>query len=255
MHPLLWSTLAICFGIQAVFFAFAASLKTDKVTDLSYGLTFIAAAVWLWLTHGDGAAPGLVLTAMVVLWGVRLSAYLFRRILHMQRDARFDGVREHFWRFAKFWFFQGLAVWLILLPVTLWFETPLATWSPSTWIGALIWAAGLLIEAVADQQKFAHRRTAGARWTDIGLWKYSRHPNYFGELLCWWGVFVFTAADLAGMNAWLAAIGPLSITGVLLCLTGIPPLEESADRKWGKDPAYQAYKRRTNLLVLGPRRA
>lgn len=250
-HALLTS-LAICFGIQAAFFAVAASLKTDKVTDLSYGLTFVALTVWLALTYGAGGAAGLTLAGMVGLWGLRLSGYLAFRIWHMGRDYRFDGVREHFWRFAKFWFFQGLAVWLIMLPVTLWFAK---TTPDVVFFGAVVWAVGLVIEAVADQQKFAYKKTAGARWTDVGVWRYSRHPNYFGEILCWWGVFLFVAPALAGLELALALLGPLSITGVLVYLTGIPPLEASADRKWGSDPAYQAYKQSTNLLVPGPRRS
>lgn len=245
-------TLAICFGIQAVFFAFAASLKTDKVTDLSYGLTFVIVAIALLATSGAWSnVPALVLTAMVVAWGVRLAGYLLYRILHIKRDARFDGVREHFWPFFKFWFFQGLAVWLIMLPVTLWFRAP-GAWTPSMTAGLVIWAPGLVIEAIADQQKFAHKRTVGAKWTDVGIWKFSRHPNYFGELLCWWGVFLFVASDLPGAEFYLGLLGPLAISGVLIFLTGIPPLEESADRKWGNDPAYQEYKRRTNVLVPGP---
>ena len=93
VHALL-TTLGICFGIQAAFFAVAASLKTDKVTDLSYGLTFVALAAWLQATYGGGTA-GLVLAGMVILWGLRLSGYLGIRIWHMGRDYRFDGVREH----------------------------------------------------------------------------------------------------------------------------------------------------------------
>lgn len=248
-------TLAICLGVQALFFAFAASLKTDKVTDLSYGLTFIIVSVALLITSGaTDSTPALVLTAMVAVWGLRLSGYLLYRIIHMKRDARFDGVREHFWRFAKFWFFQGLAVWLIMLPVTLWFREP-GPWTLSMTVGLVIWAAGWVIEAVADQQKFAHKRTPGAKWTDTGLWKWSRHPNYFGELLCWWGVFLFVSSELPGVDFYLGLLGPLAISGVLIFLTGIPPLEESADRKWGNDPAYQEYKRRTNVLVPGPRNA
>ena len=111
-----------------------------------------------------------------------------------------------------------------------------------------MWAGGLAIETVADAQKFAHKRTRGAKWTSVGLWRVSRHPNYFGELLCWWGGFVFTAPDLGAWNA-LGIAGPLAITGLLLFATGIPTLEASAQKKWGADPEYQAYRRRTRLLV------
>lgn len=252
LHNLLF-TLALSLGVQAVFFAFAATLKTDKVTDLSYGLTFVLIAVVL-LGHvsaGDGTPC--VLAGMVVAWGLRLAGYLLFRIIHMKRDARFDGVREKFCSFFKFWLFQGLAVWVIMLPVTLWLTRP-TSWTYWKTAGVAVWLAGLVIEGIADQQKFAFKRTArgGSRWTDTGLWRFSRHPNYFGELLCWWGVFLFTARDLDAW-AWIGILGPIAITVILLWGTGIPTLEASAQRKWGADPEYQAYRRRTRLLLPWPR--
>lgn len=247
-------SLGVSLAVQAVFFAFAASLKTDKVTDLSYGLTFVLIAVALVLRSGaEGLAP-LVLTGMIVAWGVRLAAYLVYRIWKIGRDERFDGIREDFFRFFKFWFFQGFAVWVILLPVTVWFSRhgPWTTWMA---IGALVWLVGFAIETVADQQKFAFKQTAEGRkrWTDTGLWRHSRHPNYFGELLCWWGVFLFVGPGL-GTWALLALVGPLAITGILLFATGIPTLEASARRKWGEDPEYLAYRARTRMLLPLPRR-
>jgi steroid 5-alpha reductase family enzyme len=246
LHNLLF-TLALSLIVQAVFFAFAATLKTDKVTDLSYGLTFvlIAAALLLRAPQRDVAQYGLA--AMVIAWGVRLAGYLVYRIVHMGRDARFDGIREQFWSFFKFWLFQGLAVWVIMLPVTLWYSCPWTRWMCA---GSSIWLVGLVIEAVADRQKFASKRSATGRtrWTDTGLWRYSRHPNYFGELLCWWGVYIFVAPDLGASNA-LGIMGPLAITGILLFATGIPTLEASAEKKWGSDPDYQAYRRATSPLI------
>ena len=250
----MWLTLAFSLTVQAVFFAFAAAFKTDKVTDLSYSLTFILLASFLlWQSDRAGAATW-VLAAMVIAWGVRLAWYLLYRILQMGRDARFDGIRERFWPFAKFWFFQGIAVWAIMLPVTLWYAAP-GRWTALKTVGAIVWLAGLAIETVADLQKFRHksRPGGGASWIETGLWRYSRHPNYFGELLCWWGVFVFVAGDLGGW-IWLGVIGPVAITLVLLFATGVPQLEQSADRKFGAQPAYQAYKRRTSLIVPWPPR-
>ena len=238
--------------VQAIFFAFAAALKTDKVTDLSYGLTFVLIAVALFMRSGAAHLAPLVLVGMVGAWGARLAGYLLYRIWSIGRDERFDGIREDFFRFFTFWFFQGITVWLIILPVTLWFSRP-GPWTAWMAIGSTIWLAGLVIESVADQQKFAFKQTPEGRerWTDTGLWRYSRHPNYFGELLCWWGVFVFAAP---GLGAWalLALVGPLAITVILLFATGIPTLEASARRKWGENPEYQAYRARTWTLVPWP---
>jgi steroid 5-alpha reductase family enzyme len=245
-------TLAASLAIQAAFFAFAATLRTDKVTDLSYGLTFIVLAWLLARSHAQAGPPGVVLALMVTAWGLRLSSYLLYRIIRIGRDARFDGVRERFWPFLRFWFFQGVAVWAIMLPVTLWFGRP----GPWTWdkaVAVAVWATGLVIETAADIQKFRFKQRAHgkARWVDTGLWQYSRHPNYFGEMLCWWGTFLFAARDLGPWVA-LGAVGPVTVTIVLLYVTGVPTLERSANEKWASDPAYQAYRERTRLLVPWP---
>ena len=208
----------------------------------------------LLVSEGTWRTPQLVLALMVAAWGVRLAGYLLYRIIRIGRDARFDGIRERFWSFAKFWLFQGVAVWVIMLPVTLWFAAP-GDWNPLMTMGLALWFAGLVIETVADIQKFRRKSQPGGsdRWVDTGLWRYSRHPNYFGELLCWWGIFIFVAGDLGGWS-WLAALaGPATITVLLLFVTGVPTLERSAGRKWGADPAYTEYRRRTRLLVPLPR--
>lgn len=248
-------TLLVSLGIQAVLFAFAATLKTDKVTDLSYGLTFVVLAGWLLLKGDVSAAAQVALAAMVIVWGVRLAGYLFYRIMTIGRDARFDGIREHFWPFFKFWFGQGVAVWVIMLPVTIWFSRP-GPWNLLMTIGLVIWAAGLIVETIADAQKFVAKQTPGGgdRWVDTGLWSLSRHPNYFGEMLCWWGVYVFVVIDLGVWNS-LGILGPVSITYILLKVTGIPTLEKSAKKKWGDNPDYQAYVARTRRLVPLPGRS
>lgn len=253
MTDALLTTLGISLAIQAVLFAFAATLKTDKVTDLSYGLTFVLIALWLPWQTATMTMPALVVSGMVVLWGVRLAGYLFYRILTIGRDARFDGIREHFWPFFKFWFGQGVAVWVIMLPVTAWYFSP-GPWHWGMAIGAAVWAVGLVIETIADAQKFAAKRRPGGsqRWMDSGLWAFARYPNYFGEMLCWWGVFLFVAGDLSGA-AWLTILGPISITYILLKVTGIPTLEKSATAKWGTNPDYLAYVKRTRLLVPLPK--
>jgi steroid 5-alpha reductase family enzyme len=249
MTASLWPTLAFSMAVQAAFFVFAARFKTDKVTDLSYGLTFVLLALGLAWATGRTDRPALVVTLMVVAWGVRLAGYLLFRILRMGRDRRFDGIRERPLSFAKFWFFQGVAVWVIMLPVALWFGAP-GVWGLEKSAGFVVWLAGLVFESVADIQKYRHKASAAGRdrWTDTGLWRRARHPNYFGELLCWWGVFLFVARDL-GAWALLGVAGPLTITGLLLFVTGIPPLEQNAARKWGDNPEYQAYRRRTRLLI------
>jgi steroid 5-alpha reductase family enzyme len=197
---------------------------------------------------------------MVVAWGARLAMYLFYRIMHIGRDARFDGIRERFWKFLKFWFFQGVAVWVIMLPSIVWFARTGAVdargWTAWMTAGTAVWLGGLTIETIADIQKYQYKRRTGAqsRWMSSGLWRYSRHPNYFGELLCWWGLFLFVLPEL-GWWFFLGGLGPLAITGLLVFVTGIPTLERSADEKWGRDPEYQLYRTRTRRLVPWARKS
>ena len=252
------SSLVLSLAVQALFFAFAASLRTDKVTDLSYSLSFIVITAFL-VVGGRAFAPVQLLVALLVLaWAVRLGSYLLARILRVGKDERFDDKRGNFPKFLKFWILQAFAVWVIMLPVTvlLGLGGDLGI-GPVSVAGALLWALGFAIEAASDAQKGAFRKDPAnsGRWIDSGLWRFSRHPNYFGEILQWWGVFVVAAPAFAPI-AFLTAVGPLSITLLLLFVSGVPLLEKAADRKYGADPAYQEYRRRTSILVpLPPRKA
>jgi steroid 5-alpha reductase family enzyme len=122
-------------------------------------------------------------------------------------------------------------------------------------VGALLWLTGLVIEAVADAQKsrFRGKDENRGRFVSTGLWHYSRHPNYFGEILLWWGVFFYAVPFLDGA-AFAVVIGPIFITLLLLFISGIPLLERSAEEKYGHDPAYRDYKRRTSILIPLPPR-
>jgi steroid 5-alpha reductase family enzyme len=122
--------------------------------------------------------------------------------------------------------------------------------------GVSIWLVGLVIEAAADAQKsaFKAKEENRERFITSGLWGYSRHPNYFGEMLVWWGLFIYAVPFLQGA-AFAVVIGPVFITLLLLFVSGIPLLERSAEAKYGDDPAYREYQRRTSILVpLPPRR-
>jgi steroid 5-alpha reductase family enzyme len=252
----LLSSALLALGIQVVFFFFAALFKTDKVTDLSYSLSFILLAVLL-LTGRKNIFPlQLLLAAMIVLWGLRLGGYLLVRILHMKRDARFDGIRENLFKFAAFWFFQAVTVWVVMLPSILFLSLSRAPrLNAAVIIGALIWLAGLIIESAADAQKYRFRVNEAnkGRWIEHGLWRWSRHPNFFGEILCWTGLFVLIAPSLEGWM-WVGLAGPLFITVILLFFSGIPTVEKRSEASYGSNPDYRRYKESTSLLVPRPPR-
>jgi steroid 5-alpha reductase family enzyme len=250
------TTLIASFAIQALFFAFAASLKTDKVTDLSYSLSFALLSIILILGNKAFAPVQLFAAAAVAIWAARLGSYLLSRILKIGKDARFDDKRGDFLKFLGFWVLQAVAVWAVMLPVTALLSLPSpAPLGAVSIAGAALWAIGFAVEAASDAQKYAFRNRPEnkGRWMDSGLWRYSRHPNYFGEVVLWWGLFILALPSLSGKTMFAAA-GPVFITLLLLFVSGVPLLEKSADEKYGKDPAYQAYKRRTSIFVPLPRR-
>ena len=245
--------LAIALGINIVMFVPAYVWRTDKLTDVSYALTFAAVAGIVFII-GDPAWPGALLLAAIVLWAVRLGGYLLIRIHKMGRDTRFDEMRGSFVRFGQFWLLQGLTVWAVLIPSTLFLARAPEIVPAWAFLGLLVWAAGLAIETIADMQKFRFildERNRG-KWIDSGLWRYSRHPNYFGEILVWVGLYVFALGGLSGIWAVVGIIGPAYIAATILFVSGVPILERSADERWGDDPAYREYKRRTSVLIPIP---
>ena len=175
----------------------------------------------------------------------------------MKVDHRFDEMRDKPLRFARFWLLQAIAVAVMMLPVSyLLGRDDAPGFGPWVIAGAAVWLIGLVIEAVAmprSRRSRRSRRTA-ERFITTGLWRYSRHPNYFGEILVWWGLFAYAVPFLHGA-AFAVVIGPIFITLLLLFVSGIPLLERSADEKYGDDPAYREYKRRTSILVPLPRRS
>ena len=253
------NTIAISFfaslGVNAVFFAVAAIRRTDVVTDLSYSLSFALLALAL-PDAGAHKPVQLVAALMVLLWALRLGGYLFGRILRIKVDHRFDEMRDKPLRFARFWILQAISVAVIMLPVSYLLGRESAPrfglWAVA---GLVIWALGLGIETISDAQKSAFKGTEKnrGRFISSGLWRYSRHPNYLGELLVWWGLFVYAVPFLHGA-AFALVIGPLFLTLLLLFVSGIPLLEQSAEKKYGADPAYREYRRRTSILIPLPPR-
>lgn len=241
--------LIIALGFNLILFLFAYKFKTDKLTDLSYALTFII-LICIGLSLEKYTPLKLILTIMILFWALRLGIFLFIRIRKIKKDRRFNGIRENFLKFFMFWFLQGITVWIILLPSLMFLgsETKIST---VTWIGFGIWIAGLAIETFSDLQKYKFNNNPKNKnkWISTGLWKYSRHPNYFGEILCWIGIYLFVFSSLNTLQKILSVNSPVFIIILLLFLTGLPKLEKYADKKWGKSKEYQKYKRKTSILI------
>ncbi|XP_042499627.1 uncharacterized protein C594.04c-like isoform X5 [Macadamia integrifolia] len=247
-------TAIITVGYQLFFFVVTALLQFDKVTDFAGSTNFIILAILTLVLKGTWHFRQVILTLLVVIWGLRLALFLLMRILQWGEDRRFDEMRSNLWKLAVFWTFQAVWVWTVSLPVTV---VNSSDRNPSLQaediIGWIIWIIGFTVEATADQQKLLFKNSMNnkGKWCNVGLWRFSRHPNYFGEILLWWGIFVASAPVLES-NEWLVILGPIFLTLLLLFVSGIPLLEESADKKFGNLAEYRIYKRKTSPLILLP---
>lgn len=243
-------TFIIAVGINVVMFIPAFIWKTDKLTDISYAVTFVVIALY-GLLVGGATSHKILLFAMIVLWGARLGAYLLIRIWKTGRDKRFDDKRNHFWKFLGFWLLQGVTVWMVMIPTIFFMHTESLhiTWLSIT--GLVVWGLGLVLETVADYQKytFINNPDNQGKWIQSGVWSFSRHPNYLGEIMVWIGVYAFTVCSLMTHQKLIGLASPIFIATLIIFVSGIPLLEQSADKRWGNDPSYQAYKKRVGVLL------
>jgi len=244
-------TLLFALGLNTAMFLVAFYKKTDKLTDISYAVTFAGIAIFGAVQNKMSIAQWVVV-GITLLWAVRLGSYLLYRIHVIGRDKRFDEMRKSFWKFGRFWVLQGLTAWIVLLPASILMQSNSVTSLESIVVfGALISVFGIIFEGISDIQKFnfIQNKANKGKWIESGLWKYSRHPNYFGEILTWVGVYIVSYTWLVGNEVYIALIGPLFISFILIFVSGIPILEKGADKRWGADKKYQEYKKRTSVLI------
>lgn len=253
---ILITSFIVSFAINIAMFLVAYKKQSDKLTDISYAVSFITIALYVFSQVGEESVFHIVLTLMIVAWGIRLGGFLLLRVLKNGKDARFDEIRGNFIKFLNFWLGQALAAWVLLLPMIFSFSKDNVVMTNLTWVGFAIWLTGWAIELTADLQKyrFAQNPNNKDKWIETGIWKYSRHPNYFGEILVWIGVYIYTVSALSSIEGIIALASPLFISYLLLFVSGLPPLEKGADKKWGSNPKYREYKKKTSILIPLPRR-
>lgn len=243
--------LGISFAINLTFFLIAFVRVTDKLTDITYASTFALLAAYSYF-RSTRTTGHLILLAVVLLWSIRLGSFLLVRISKVGKDSRFDKMRSDFFRFLSFWIIQAMSVFVILLPSALSWADDNYQLSWLSLIGLLVFGKGLMLEAVADIQKFrfnSNKENAG-KWIDEGVWRLSRHPNYLGEMLVWTGVYIMTFAITNGLvRNLIGALSPLYIICLLSFVSGIPILEKSADERWLKIKNYQVYKKEVPILI------
>ena len=247
--------VAVAFVVQWVAFIPAAIAQTDRYFDATGSVTYISVTAMLLLLAPALDARSLILGALVIIWAVRLGSFLLARNLRSGGDDRFDEIKRSKLRFLSVWTVQGL--WVSLTAAAAWITIASANTVPlgwTTWLGLAIWVLGFGMEVIADLQKsqFKANGNNAGKFIQSGLWSVVRHPNYLGEILLWVGVFIIAAPALQGWQ-WVAILSPAFVVLLLTRVSGIPLLEAKAQRKWGDDPEYLAYRARTPALIPGLR--
>jgi steroid 5-alpha reductase family enzyme len=252
--PIFALAVGVVFVIQWLGFIAAYLLQTEMFYDLTGSITYISVTIMAVLLSPVVDGRSILLLILVVIWAGRLGTFLFRRILKAGKDARFDAIKVSFVRFLNTWTLQGL--W-----VTFTLAAALAAITTTTrkglglfaLIGFLVWVFGFGAEAAADAQKSRFRADPEnkGKFIDTGLWAWSRHPNYFGEIVLWIGVAIIALPVLRGWQ-WVTLISPVFVALLLTRISGVPILEKRADEKWGGQEDYAAYKERTPVLIPRP---
>ena len=246
----------LAYVINWVVFIPSNRAKTEHYFDLTGSVTYLSVTVVALLLSDDLDARAVIVAAMVVIWALRLGSFLFRRVRRDGRDGRFDAIKVDPLRFFMTWTLQGLWVLLTIaaaLAIITSIERRSIGWLAVT--GIVIWIAGFTFEVVADQQKSAFKRDPAnaGKFISSGLWAWSRHPNYFGEIALWTGIAIMAIPLLSGWR-WVVLISPVFVTLLLTRVSGIPMLEARAEKRWGDDESFQAYTRDTSVLIPRPPR-
>ncbi len=237
---------------MTVWFVIALIRKDNSLADIAWGLGFVLVAGFTF-ARGTTHYLSALVTGLVVLWGLRLSVHIFRRNRGRGEDPRYAGWRRSWgrsfaWRsYLQVFLLQAFFLLVISSPIVFVNKSPLASpgWAfPWRLAGLVVWSVGFVFEAVGDAQLVRFKRDPAnkGRIMDRGLWKYSRHPNYFGESLMWWGIFLVA---LAYPHGWVTVASPLLITFLLAKVSGVPLLE----KRYAGNPEFQAYARRTSAFV------
>ncbi|MBN2096614.1 DUF1295 domain-containing protein [Candidatus Peregrinibacteria bacterium] len=232
-------------------FVVAMIKKRNDVADIAWGLGFIVLTLsLLWLN--PVTIRMLVISALVFLWGSRLAIHIYLRNRHKKEDFRYQKWREDWGKwfiprtFLQVFLLQGFFLLLIATPIVI---TSASCCTGLNWLdaaGVLIWLVGFFFETIGDYQlsQFLKKKNHDEILTS-GLWQYTRHPNYFGEVMQWWGVFL---VGLSASYGWYGLIGPLTITFLILKVSGIPMLE----KKYKGNKKFEEYKKTTSAFFPWP---
>ena len=256
-----WPLFAVCgaigFALHWIIFIPSYWFQTEHYFDLTGSLSYILTVVAAVLLNPSWDIRDAIIALMIVIWAGRLGSFLFFRIKKDGQDSRFVVMKTKFFWFLMTWTIGGL--WVL---VTM--AAGLAALTSNTtaeigllgYIGILMWLFGFTVEVVADRQKTAFKQNSNnqGRFISTGIWSWSQHPNYFGEITLWLGLTLLAFPVLSGWQL-ATLIAPVFVYFLLTRVSGIPLLDRAAEQKWGSDPDYLAYTKATSKLMLFPPRS
>lgn len=252
----------VLFAFYQVFFVLAQIKKNNGIADMAWGLGFVVIAGSSLIQSGQWSLVSLTIMILVMIWGFRLFFYIGLRNWSKPEDHRYVAMRKA-WKthimlkaYVIVFLFQGLLLFIISLPIQFAMWSGVTLDGPASIIiyvaGVLLWLIGFFFEAVGDHQLkvFKQKPENKGKVMTTGLWRYTRHPNYFGEAVMWWAIWLLSIAGFGLFNI-AGIIGPVLITYLLLFVSGVPLLE----KRYKDNLAFQAYAKTTSIFFpLPPRR-
>jgi steroid 5-alpha reductase family enzyme len=247
MAELFVQAALIVFIYFLLFFLVAQVIKNNSIVDMGWGAGFVLLALIILVSQGAYVERNLLITLLVTIWGGRLTYYIVKRNWGKPEDFRYAKWRQEWGQwlvpraFLQVFMLQGLLMLVIGYPIVLVNASPQPGLNFFDYAGLLVWIIGFIFESVGDKQMAEFKKDPANKGHVIksGLWRYSRHPNYFGEATMWWGIFLLALSVPSGLSA---VISPLVITLLLLYVSGVPMLE----RKYKDNPEFQAYAKVTS---------
>lgn len=244
------AAVLIIFVYMTALFLLALWQKDNSIADVAWGPGFILVA---WLTlfiYGSFTARQLIASLLVFIWGMRLSIRIYLRNRGKGEDIRYRKWREEWGKsfvvrsYLQVFLLQGGILLLNITPVLFINTSGSAAFGFIDFLGLLVWISGFVFESVSDLQLDRFMKDPGSRGKimNSGLWRYSRHPNYFGEVTMWWGIYILALSEPWG---WASIIGPLTISSMILFVSGVPMTE----RLMEKIPGFADYKSRTSIFI------
>ena len=250
MAKIIFTSAITVFLFMVYMFILAQLKKDNSIVDIGWGIGFILIAISLMLLVEPLDAKDLLITAMITVWGVRLALHIYTRAKGKPEDFRYVqwrkdwGEKAALHAFFKVFMLQGLVMLIVALPIIIVFNSFDIQLTLLSFAGILIFIAGFLFETIGDYQVYKFKKNPGNKGKIIttGLWKFTRHPNYFGEALLWWGIGIFT---FGSDYYWVSFVSPLLMNFLLVKISGVPMLE----KKYEGRADWEEYKKKTPTFI------